>query len=233
MAHHPRPSPSGPFSKPALLAFSSMIAFVAGVSVYPRVTLTRTADAWTLHYHRRTLTQSARPPADPGLLLSSGTRDETAASSSRAAGRRIWSDNDWILDTGATTHVCTDAKRMHNYTSFENSALMRSVGHFGPNPVRIKGMGECTLDLPGVVAPIEGRGLERGRLTISNVSHMPEAGINIVSWSQLRRARGLRLRLRDNEDGSLGVVKVEGEKSREIMRFRLRDGLYFLEQEKE
>jgi hypothetical protein len=243
MARH-QPSAGGPFSGAAVLAFAGMATFIGGVSVYPRLRLTTTPNTITLAYQRRQLTESGRAPVDPGVILSSGPRDEAASSSTKAANRRVWSGDDWILDTGATTHVCTDAKRMHNYTSFANRALKRSVGHFGPNPVSIAGMGEVTLDLPAPssstdlfgrkVATSEALGVERGfaakgRLTIHNVSHIPSAGINIVSWSQLRRAKGLELRLKDNEDGSLGVVSWQAGEAREIMRFQLRDGLYFLE----
>jgi hypothetical protein len=225
-----------------------MIAFITTASIYPRFTVTRDDNFTTLRYQHGRSTSSGVSPMDPGLVIAPGPKAQISSSDSgedggsarRNANGRPWRDKDWILDTGATTHVCTDAALMHGYTSFAHSPLMKSVGHFGPNPVPIAGIGDCTLDLPGPTHLSRGSvsdalGIERGfsakgRLTIHNVSHIPAAGINIISWSQLRRAKGLELRLRDNEDGSLGVVNVrDGGQGREIMRFANRDGLYFLE----
>jgi len=105
-----------------------------------------------------------------------------------------------------------------------------SVGHFGPNPVPIVGVGDVTLDLPGPdpppVASLRPGFRAVGRITIGNVMHIPTAGINIISWSALKKAKGLNLHLVENNDGSLGVHHD----SLQIMRFVLRDGLYFLDQ---
>ena len=188
------------------------------------------------------------PPSQPTNANNDGNAHGTSK------GGRRWSDKDWIFDTGATTHVCTDASLMHGYTSFAHSRLAKSVGYMGPNPISIKGIGDVSLDLPASVSSpghdslmdtalrrelsvSDALGTERGfatkgRLTIHNVSHIPGAGINIISWSQLRRAKGLELRLRDNEDGSLVIVSVGGRDGREgktVMRFVARDGLYFLD----
>ncbi len=239
-----RPPTPGPFSASAVVAFTGMAAFIASVSIYPRVSYSRDDNFTTVRYqHRHTMSSGARP-ADPGLIVSPSPKEEISSSSSNGKdamlrAERRWGDKDWILDTGATTHVCTDASMMHGYTSFAHSSLVKSVGHFGPNPIAIAGIGDCTLDVPapeGSARPrfSEGLGVERGftakgRLTVHNVSHIPTAGINILSWSQLRRARGLELRLRDNEDGSLGVISWRRGEAVEIMRFVLRDGLYFLD----
>jgi hypothetical protein len=56
--------------------------------------------------------------------------------------------------------------------------------------------------------------------------HIPEAGVNLISWSQLKRAKCLDLRLFEENDGSLTVR----EHGRPLMRFELRDGLFFLVQ---
>lgn len=239
-----RPPPSGPFSPAAVLTFTGMAAFITGISVYPRISYSRDDNFTTVRYQHRQFTSSGARPADPGIVVAPGPKGQLESSSNtdkdaiRRSGRH-WGDKDWILDTGATTHVCTDASMMHGYTSFAHSSLVKSVGHFGPNPIAIAGIGDCTLDLPAPegssrVSVSDALGLERGfaakgRLTVHNVSHIPSAGINILSWSQLRRARGLELRLKDNEDGSLGVISWRRGEGVEIMRFVLRDGLYFLD----
>ena len=237
-----RPPQSGPFSTGAVVAFAGMAAFITGVSAYPRISVARDDNFTTLRYQHRQSTSSGVSPIDPGMIISPGPKGQANSSDSNEAARRAgkpWGDKDWILDTGATTHVCTDASKMHGYTSFAHSALVKSVARFGPNPISIAGMGDCTLALPAPkgssrVSVNNAFGVERGfsvkgRLTIHNVTHIPGAGINILSWSQLRSTRGLELRLKDNEDGSLGVVSWARGQGTEIMRFVLRDGLYFLD----
>lgn len=64
------------------------------------------------------------------------------------------------------------------------------------------------------------------RMTLKNVMHIPDAGVNLISWSQLKRSRGLDLRLVEERDGSLTIRKGE----QAMMRFELRDGLWFLVQ---
>ena len=221
-----RPTPSGPFSPAALATYAGMATFITGVSVYPRLTLDRSDTFTTLRYQHRQSTSSGIPPTDPGLVIAPGPMN--VSRSSAKSGGRFWSDQDWILDTGATTHVCTDAGVMHRYTSFAHTSLSNNVAHFGPSSISIAGIGDCTVEVPGGQS-----GTAKGKMTIRDVRHIPTAGINIISWSQLKRARGLDLKLRDNEDGSLGVVSGKGEGGREVLRFVLRDGLYFLERGRE
>lgn len=57
--------------------------------------------------------------------------------------------------------------------------------------------------------------------------HIPDAGINIISWSQLKKSsKSLNLALVEGNDGALVVQS----KDEPLMRFVLRDGLYFLDQ---
>ena len=114
------------------------------------------------------------------------------------------------------------------------------MGYFGPNPIDIVGAGDVTFTLPAPSTSIEntasrtwpfGSAPEQDlrmvhRLTIKNVSFIPEAGVNLISWSQLKRAKGVDLHLVENPDGSL-VVQDRG---KTLMRFQLRQGLYYLDQ---
>jgi hypothetical protein len=59
--------------------------------------------------------------------------------------------------------------------------------------------------------------------------HIPEAGVNLISWSQLKRSKGVKPRLVEQDDGSLLIQ----DRDRPLMRFTLRDGLYFLDQDPE
>lgn len=70
-----------------------------------------------------------------------------------------------------------------------------------------------------------------GKLTIHNVSYIPRAGINLISWSQLKRAKGLKLVLSENAGGGLSVVRVTAGGTEEIMRFQEKEGLYWLVRE--
>jgi hypothetical protein len=235
--------PVPPTASGAVLAFTGMVAFISGVAAYPRLTLTRDDNFTTLRYQHRHPTLTGRTPLDPGLIIAPGPREGLHSSTSSSDNRptsssgRPFTDKDWILDTGANCHVCTDASRMHGYTSFAHSSLMKSAAHFGPNPISVAGIGDCTLTLSqpdDSALDVHSIGREasvKRNLTISDVSHIPTAGINIISWSKLRQARGLNLRLRDHEDGSLRVVSVDRRRSseREMMRFIPRGGLYFLD----
>ena len=128
---------------------------------------------------------------------------------------------------------------------------MNSVAHFGPNPISVEGMGDVTLSCAGhsPVIPVnakspftvalgmsgqrrvkaEAEERQRGKLTMHNVNYIPAAGINLISWSQLKRAKGLSLTLVGNEEGGLSVVRLRGASDvEEIMRFRENQGLYWL-----
>jgi hypothetical protein len=140
---------------------------------------------------------------------------------------------------------------MHSYDTlnpYSNKVNPRAVGYFGPNPVPIVGAGDCTFTLPSLERVSElptaaahksifdfgaaNNPTQSGRvvtkMTIKNVMHIPTAGVNLISWSQLKRAKGLDLRLVEEHDGSL-TVRNRGREL--LMRFELRDGLYFLVQE--
>jgi hypothetical protein len=63
-------------------------------------------------------------------------------------------------------------------------------------------------------------------LTVKQVMHIPDAGINIISWSQLKKStKCVELSLVEGSDGALVVQSKHGP----VMRFVLRDGLYFLD----
>ena len=176
-------------------------------------------------------------PSDPGLILTPGPRSGTTSTTSNPGRRKLFSSTDWIFDTGATTHVCANRTLLHHYDTlnpYSNKLHPRAVGYFGTHPIAIVGAGDCTFDLPST-APALSDSVSGGqsggyrlvhRITVHNVMHIPEAGVNLISWSQLKRAKGLDLRLVEESDGSLTVR----DKGSPLMRFVLRDGLYFLEQ---
>lgn len=142
--------------------------------------------------------------------------------------------------------MCSNRSLLHGYdrvNPYNNRVDPRAVGYFGPNPIAIVGAGDVTFTLPSAApakppsgywaggsisasagSPTETRFVHR--LTLKNVSHIPEAGVNLISWSQLKRAKGVQLQLVEHGDGSL-VVQDRGQP---LMRFQLRNGLYFLDQ---
>lgn len=73
---------------------------------------------------------------------------------------------------------------------------------------------------------------EVAKLTISHVNYMPKARMNLLSWSELKKTRGIRLALEENTDGGLSVMKVTPGGAEEIMRFEEENGLYWLVREK-
>lgn len=214
-----------------------------------------------------------------------GVEDDRVGGAS-APSKRPYSSTDWIFDTGATTHVCTNRALLHSYVTLNpytaatsSSARPVAVGHFGPNPVPIVGVGDCTFVLPSPASsskspssssslssalslsiprpsfsktshpstdsssspssplgplddetPREHRGnSEAIRITLGRVMHIPSAGVNLISWSQLKRSKGFDTQLVEEPDGSLIVRDRATKKS--LMRFVLKGGLYVLVQE--
>ncbi|EXJ92055.1 hypothetical protein A1O3_00605 [Capronia epimyces CBS 606.96] len=278
-----------------LVTLSGMVAFLGAATIAPRISITRTDDSTFIKYdHLKSKTKTSSPaPADPGLIITPSPKPRSA--STHASGRKPFGPNDWIFDTGATTHVCANRALLHSYDTlnpYSNSVNPRAVGYFGPNPVPIVGAGDCTFILPlfpgdaaatprnarsssimsGLLgvggasggragnsvagSSVSGEGLGLGfgemegdgagaggdansskelplgpyraltRLTVKNVMHIPDAGVNLISWSQLKRAKGLDLQLVEENDGGLTVR----EHGKPLMRFEARDGLFFLVQ---
>ncbi|KIW99793.1 uncharacterized protein Z518_10721 [Rhinocladiella mackenziei CBS 650.93] len=218
-----------------IVTVSGMVALIGALSIAPRVSITRTEDSTIIKYDHLKASPHTPPPSDPGVIIKPGPRP-TSTTSSR---RKPFAPTDWIFDTGATTHVCSNRALLHGYDTlnpYANTWTRGVVGFFGPNPVPIVGAGDCTLTLPalsasGTPAPSKTSATlgERvvTRVTVHNVMHIPTAGVNLISWSQLKRAKGLDLRLVEERDGSLTVR----DRDRPLMRFELRDGLYFLVQD--
>ncbi|EXJ93782.1 hypothetical protein A1O1_02175 [Capronia coronata CBS 617.96] len=285
-----------------LVTVSGMVAFIGALAVAPRISITKTDDSTIIKYDHLKPKHDTPAPADPGLIIAPSPQPQPSRSTAKqptSGGRKPFSQTDWIFDTGATTHVCTNRALLHSYDTlnpYSHRVNPRAVGYFGPNPIPIVGAGDCTLLLPlgpGDAAAVTNKprltpsstmwsmlgagagGTSRStttatpagnytvgnnghtasltpedhdgfdslgqqqdkhpppghyravtRLTIKNVMHIPEAGVNLISWSQLKRAKGLDLRLVEETDGSLTVR----EHGRALMRFEPRDGLFFLVQ---
>jgi hypothetical protein len=105
------------------------------------------------------------------------------------------------------------------------------------------GTGNVTLDAEVPADP--GSALKGGsemrteRVTLTGVHFFPTKGVNILSWSQLKRsavANRWKLRLVEEDDSSLTILAAEGgllggrEKEKVLMRFRLQGGLFVLDQ---
>ncbi|KEF55394.1 uncharacterized protein A1O9_08144, partial [Exophiala aquamarina CBS 119918] len=174
-------------------------------------------------------------PRDEGVVLSPTTKPLAPR---KAA---TFGDKDWIFDTGATSHVCSNRTLLHRYSSlnpYTNRSHAQAVAHFGPNPIPIVGIGDATLSLPAgdasssvwskLYGPSDQNLLGRQPLTIRNVRYIPDGGVNLISWSQLKQSKNVNLYLAEENDGVL-VVWARGH-PQPLMRFALRDGLYFLEQ---
>jgi len=130
---------------------------------------------------------------------------------------------------------------LHRYSSlnpFTNKSHHQAVAHFGPNPIPIVGIGDATLFLPAgdlsssvwskLYGPREQNASAAQPLTIRNVRYIPDGGVNLISWSQLKQSKNINLYLAEESEGVL-VVRAKGH-PQPLMRFSLRDGLYFLEQ---
>ncbi|KAI1615366.1 hypothetical protein EDD37DRAFT_505420 [Exophiala viscosa] len=222
------------------LTVAATATLTGAVLIAPRVSIVRREDATIIKYNHLKPKDFVPAPAEKGLIITPSPKPPppSSASPTSPASHKPFSDEDWILDTGAMTHVCTNRTLLHSYTSHDlsgNKYSYKPVAFFGPNAAAIVGNGNCTLALPSLSpsnapAPTAAAGNSAGVvvnfITIKHVSHIPTAGLNLISWSQLKRARGLNLRLVEDDDGSLIVRNHD----QPVMRFELRNGLYFLVQ---
>ncbi|ETN42043.1 uncharacterized protein HMPREF1541_03982 [Cyphellophora europaea CBS 101466] len=241
LSHRPRPLKFWPF---ALVGLSSIA--IAKISLHPRLKLTKDAAGWTLRYEYAKAHDPG--PRDKGLEFPA-PRD-VAATEEDLARKREMDNRKWILDTGATSHMCTNRELMHSYTELpwgqQQSGFVSASGTLS----HVVGIGSVTLDTQARVLGKEGAGAGSGsqqqgwrnRVTLNGVQFFPTKGVNLMSWSMLKRTatkHGVRLRLVEGEDWLLHVVKTEKswngvasakEKETVVMSFRPERGLYVLVQ---
>jgi hypothetical protein len=266
----PRPLKFWPFLLVGLSAFA-----IAKISVHPRLRLTKDEAGWSLRYDYAYKSAPAPAdkgydlsPAGDGLagfwqdprnafkqLRESSdlaSKDTTSprhspdnphvSSRSRLAER----NTSWILDTGATSHMCTNQALLHSYRELTWGQTSRGFSSANGQLSHLVGIGNVTLEaeVPGDKGTASA-GVQKVqpskivRLTLKDVHFYPTKGVNLLSWSQLKRsgkAAGMKLRLVEEEDSSLTVVGVESgllggrEKEKVLMRFRLQGGLFVLDQ---
>ena len=82
--------------------------------------------------------------------------------------------NAWILDSGATKHICQDLGLFRTFTYAEQSMGTADQS----KEMRITGTGT-------VVLPLSGMNAEGGNLTLSDVAYIPSARCNLLSISTL------------------------------------------------
>lgn len=256
----PKPLKFWPFLLVGLSAFA-----IAKISVHPRLKLNKDEAGWTLRYDYSY--KSSSTPEDKGLELpaTSGTfsnlwqdprnafkqlRETVSPSPGESPRARQNSDNTpstavaqatdknttWILDTGATSHMCTNQRLLHSYRELAWGQTSRGFSSANGQLSHLVGIGNVTLKAR--VASNSGEA-DSVTLTLRDVHFYPTKGVNLLSWSQLKRsgrAVGRKLRLVEEDDSSLVVVAVESgplggrEKQRILMRFRLQAGLFVLDQ---
>lgn len=255
-----RPLKLWPFVLVGLTSFA-----IAKISLHPRMHLTREPTGWTLRYDYASAHDPG--PADKGLQLppalprdlitgpapASG-KDGAVSTALRAGADDGESNTRWILDTGATGHMCTNRSLMHAYRELPWGQTRRGFMGANGQVSHLVGVGDVTLDV--AIAQTAGSGssfsgpfpttttaqtVAKQRVTLSNVHFYPTHGVNILSWSQLKASaarQGVRLRLVEGaEDWSLRVVLIEGgrirgsrETEKPLMRFRMEGGLFVLDQ---
>ena len=262
---NPRPLKFWPFLLVGLSAFA-----VAKISVHPRLKLNKDEAGWTLRYDYSY--KRSPIPTDKGLELPAGSgtlssfwkdprnafkdiRESVNPSSGEASPSRTPRDNGgpsptsvshsvernttWILDTGATSHMCTNQALYHAYRELPWGQTSRGFSSANGQLSHLVGIGNVTLKAR---VPGNSEAANSVTLTLRDVHFYPTKGVNILSWSQLKksgRAVGRKLRLVEEEDSSLTVIAVESgplggrEKERILMRFRLQGGLFVLDQPRE
>lgn len=260
--HAPRPLKLWPF----LLVGASAFA-IAKISLHPRMNLKRDEGGWTLRYDYAH--PDASVPADKGPEFPSTNSTSWSGAVSNAAGQlkdtltsahgnssastspsgysitrnKLEDNTRWILDTGATSHMCTNRSLLHSYRELPWGQTTRGFSSANGGLAYLVGTGNVTLEaeVPANVDVPGQRGGEKRteRLTLTGVHFYPTKGVNILSWSQLKRsatANRWKLRLVEDDDSSLTVMAKEGgilggrDKEKVLMRFRLQGGLFVLEQ---
>lgn len=225
-----RPLKFWPFAAVGLTSF-----LIAKISLHPRLALLRDTTGWTLRYEYSKPYDSG--PDERGLdiqdvrnKISGGEQSVVTKSPTRESD--VDRNTSWILDTGANSHLCTNRDLMHSYTELGWGQTTLGFRGAGGRVDHHVGRGSCTLD--GVVKA-QGREVS-SRVTLAGVWHYPGTGVNLLSWSALKRgaaAQGVKLKLEEADDWTLGVCMEEGRTKKQILRFRPQNGLYVLDQKLE
>ena len=221
-----------------IVTIVGMVLFLTAVEAYPRISLTRTPEATILTCkHRPEPVLWKPPPKELGLTM--GTQSSNLSQQIFSSQRAT----DWIFDTGAMSHVCCNPALMHSTISFAHGPLSQATANFGPHPTPIRGVGMVTLEVPwsfvssgsrgsmGALLSVRGGMQGCSRVTMNGVLYVPDGGANIISWSQLRSAIDVKLRLKEGQGGELEIWD-EG-RGQKVMTFVLKDRLYYLDQVKQ
>jgi hypothetical protein len=248
-----------------LWPFLAIGASAVCIAVYPieqRIKFDRSDSGWALRYE---YAQQVPEPQDKGLVLpkekstlkslsdwwqappvvSPHDKPPTLSDRLPAILRRRRDNTTWILDTGATGHVCTNRAYMHSYRDLRFEFFKSGFKSANGGVDEFVGRGDVTLrvQVPRALTfkneDLSETGTRAARVTVRGVYHYPSEGYNILSWSKLKMTAagaGMTLRLADQEDAGLAVMLVEQgplsapNKERPLMKFKLQQGLYVLEQ---
>ena len=118
--------------------------------------------------------------------------------------------NIWIIDSGATSHMCNDASKFINLT-MENNGI-RHVTAANKAKVNVVGIGSCKFDI------MDANGILQ-HITLSNVLYVPDLGCNLISVRTLTR-KGFMVNFGENH----GHIALDSNTS---IPFEVDDGLYF------
>lgn len=120
-------------------------------------------------------------------------------------------DEDWILDSGATSHITPNRRRFLSYTPNNDG---RTILTADGKHLQIKGQGRVALRLDSTTQGM-------GTLTLEQVQHVPEAKFNLVSLQKIV-----------SKGGSFDVGQDEGPRLKLpggiTLRLVERNGLYCL-----
>ena len=109
----------------------------------------------------------SKSSVDTDINIPPFSRKGGSSNTARVASFAAWNPRSWILDTGASHHMCNDQHLICDYIAFDSPIEITTAG---PVPIFAKGSGAVTLNLPSGFT-----------LVLQNVWYVPDAGSNMLS----------------------------------------------------
>lgn len=113
-------------------------------------------------------------------------------------------NNEWILDSGATSHISSNEKLFTELTAIESRTVKVADG----NKVKILDKGFCSIDLKD-----EDDVVSKGKL--ADVLYVPKIKGNFISIRKLT-SRGIKVNFRDEE-----ADLIKNEKTLQLRQFQM------------
>jgi hypothetical protein len=117
--------------------------------------------------HMKTTTDLSTTTIKPTTITSPVMRISTAMNASSAVTKNWELYNSFILDSGATTHICHTRDRFKNFRPTEEALSTAGA------PIQIHGYGDVDITIQGAKGP--------RTITLKNTAYIPDCTTNMIS----------------------------------------------------